>query len=292
MARKNVSAHNDEQFALFVNQIGPILDREKRTEFERIVRRLVRVAASDANEGGDATGRVAVTGLQPSPDPTKRTWPLAGGDVGGTLPARPDFEAIEAAARRQSGAGRANLMGLIGQLVFSWSNNESLLIYILMLLLQTDEPAAATVFSTLNTTRARLDLVSRLARIKLADRDTRTALDDVVRRFNEINQVRNEFLHAMYAVDAKGTITHTQTMRLVNKAGRLSFGQQQAIDRERIEGLLQTCNDLRALNRKVWDLLPQLAKAVASASGVRSAAGPIGMRAGGNHSGGIAPGEA
>ncbi len=290
MARKNVSAHNDAQFALFVNQIGTILDGEKRAEFERMVRRLVRVDAGDANEAGDAIGQDAVADLRTSPEPTGRTWPLAAG-ANGTLPARPDFEAIEEAARRQSGAGRANLMGLIGQLVFSWSNNESLLIYVLMVLLQTDEPAAATVFSTLNTTRARLDLVSRLARIKLADRATRAALDDVVARFNEINQVRNEFLHAMYAVDANGTITHTQTMRLVNKAGRLSFGQQHAIDRERIEGLLRTCNELRALNRQVWDLLPQLARAVASASGVHSAAGPIGRHAGGNQPG-VGPGEA
>jgi len=288
MARKNVSAHNDEQFALFIEQMGTILDSEKEAQFEKVVRRLVRVAASDDKDEADATLQGTVTAPPRSPQSTTRTWPLAGGGATGTLPARPDFEAIEKAAR-QSGASRANLMGLIGQLVFSWSNNESLLIYVLMVLLQTDEPAAATVFSTLNTTRARLDLVSRLGRIKLADRETRMALEHVVRRFNEINQIRNEFLHAMYAVDARGTITHTQTMRLVNKSGRLSFGQQQAIDKERIEGLIRTCNDLRALNRKVWDLLPGLAKAVASAAGVHSAAGPVGMQGGSNQAGGVGP---
>ena len=291
MARKNVSAHNDEQFALFVNQIGTMLDSEKEAQFESVVRRLVRVVAGDAKDTRAATAPAPVNDLQLSPEPTKRAWPLAGGGATGTLPARPDFDAIEKAARH-SGASRANLMGLIGQLVFSWSNNESLLIYVLMVLLQTDEPAAATVFSTLNTTRARLDLVSRLGRIKLADRETRTALETVVRRFNEINQVRNEFLHAMYAVDATGTITHTQTMRLINKSGRLSFGQQHAIDRERIEGLLRTCNELRALNRQVWDLLPQLAKAVALASGAHSAAGPVGVHHNGNQTGGVGPKEA
>jgi hypothetical protein len=284
MARKNVSAHNDAQFALFVNQIGAMLDGDQEAQFEKIVRRLVRAVAGDAKDGRTAA-QDAVNDLPLSPEPAKRAWPLAGG---GTLPARPDFEAIEKAAR-QSGASSAKLMGLIGQLVFSWSNNESLLIYVLMVLLQTDEPAAATVFSTLNTTRARLDLVSRLGRIKLADRETRMALDHVVRRFSEINEVRNEFLHAMYAVDTKGTITHTQTMRLVNKSGRLSFGQQQAIDQERIEGLQRTCNELRALNRKVWDLLPELAKAVAATSGVHSAAGPVGMDRNGNQSGSVGP---
>lgn len=277
MARKNVSAHTDEQFALFVNQIGTILDGEKEAQFESVVRRLVRASAGEAEDGCDATDRDAANDSPLSPERSKHTGPTAGGGAAGSLPPRPDFEAIEKAAR-QSGASSADLMGLIGQLVFSWSNNESMLIYVLQVLLQTDEPAAATVFSTLNTTRARLDLVSRLGRIKLADRETRMALDHVVRRFNDINQVRNEFLHAMYAVDAKGRITHTQTMRLVNKSGRLIFGQQQAINRERIEGLLRTCNELRALNRKVWDLLPDLAKAVESASSARSAAGPVGTR--------------
>jgi len=291
MARKNASAHNDAQFALFVDQIGTMLDGEKKAEFERVVRRLVRVAACDAGDGCDPAVHDAVNDQQLSPEPTERAWPPAAGRASGTLPARPDFEAIEKAAR-QSGASSASLMGLIGQLVFSWSNNESLLIYVLMVLLQTDEPAAATVFSTLNTTRARLDLVSRLGRIKLTDRETRMALDHVVRRFNEINQVRNEFLHAMYAVDARGAITHTQTMRLVNKGGRLSFGQQQAIDQERIEGLLRTCNELRALNRNVWDLLPELEKAVALASVVHSAAGPVGTHGNGNQTGGVGPEEA
>jgi hypothetical protein len=50
-------------------------------------------------------------------------------------------------------------MALIGNLVVSWSNNETLLIYILMLLLDTDQSSAAIVFASLNTTRARLDLI-------------------------------------------------------------------------------------------------------------------------------------
>lgn len=59
---------------------------------------------------------------------------------------------------------------LIGNLVHCWSNNESLFIYILMLLMETDEATAAIVFATLNTTRARIDLIERLAKIKVGDR--------------------------------------------------------------------------------------------------------------------------
>ena len=38
-------------------------------------------------------------------------------------------------------------------------------IYVLMILLRTNEASAAVVFATLNTTRARLDLIQRLAKI-------------------------------------------------------------------------------------------------------------------------------
>ncbi len=56
--------------------------------------------------------------------------------------------------RAETGASRAPLLVLIGKLVLGSANNESLLIYILMVLLQTDEPSAAIVFSTLNTTES------------------------------------------------------------------------------------------------------------------------------------------
>lgn len=58
---------------------------------------------------------------------------------------------------------------LIGNLVHCWSNNESLFIYILMLLMETDEATAAIVYATLNTTRARIDLIERLAKIKVKE---------------------------------------------------------------------------------------------------------------------------
>lgn len=270
MARKNISAHSDAQFALFVDRMKDMLDGETKTEFEEIVRRLVRVAdkgtaGSSADEPNDEPQDIEQSeadGAAPSPHNEV---------AAGELPDPPDFNAIEIAAR-ETVASRANLMALIGQLVFSSSNNESLLIYILMILLQTDEASAAIVFSTLNTTRARLDLVTRLARIKIDDRETRAVFDQLIKDFNDTNQVRNEFLHAMYTVDAKGAITHTQTMRLVMKGGKISFGQQHAIDQKRLDGILKACADLRSLNRRIWDVLPRLQEAVrkASSQGIRS----------------------
>jgi hypothetical protein len=50
---------------------------------------------------------------------------------------------------------RTFVLALMGNLICSWSNNESLFIYALMIFLRADEAAAAVVFATLNTTRVR-----------------------------------------------------------------------------------------------------------------------------------------
>ena len=141
------------------------------------------------------------------------------------LPTKPDFLAIEAEALK-SADRRTTILALIGNLVFTWSNNESMFIYFIMVLMDTDEISAAIVFSTLNTTRARLDLIQRLAKIKIADRQLRKDLDDLIERFNATTRMRNEFNHAMYEVNAKGDITHTHSMRITEQRGKLKFGQR------------------------------------------------------------------
>ena len=114
---------------------------------------------------------------------------------------------------------------LIGNLGLNWSNNESMFIYVLMLLLDVDEVDAAIVFSTLNTTRARLDLVRRLATIKIKDRAVAGALQRLVRRFETATRLRNEFNHCMYKLNARGEITHTHLMRPQEDHGRFSLGE-------------------------------------------------------------------
>lgn len=119
------------------------------------------------------------------------------------LPPKPDFAALEAAAPRTADR-RTLVLSLIGNLVANWSNNESLFIYVLMLLLGTDQASAALVFATLNTTRARLDLIQRLSRIKIKDKLLAKQLDQLIDRFNEGTQIRNELNHCMYVFDGLG----------------------------------------------------------------------------------------
>lgn len=177
--------------------------------------------------------------------------------VFGQLPPKPDFEAIEASAPA-SADRRTLVLALIGKLVCSWSNNESLFIYVLMILLETDQPSAAVVFATLNTTRARLDLIQRLAKIKIKDRNLDKALSKLIERFNESTNVRNEFNHCMYIVDASGQITHTQSMRIVQTKNNLQFGTIRPIDEARLKDMIKTTKEMTRINRDIWDFLPRL----------------------------------
>lgn len=179
------------------------------------------------------------------------------------LPTRPNFAALEAAAVG-SGAQRVAFLSLIGDLNFAWSNNESMFIYVLMLLLDTDETAAAVVFSTLNTTRARLDLAQRLAKIRIADKELRAELDGIVEDFGVGTRLRNDLNHATFVVDADGAITHTQSMKLEEGRGRLRFGTRRPVDQARLDEIAAATQALYLLNRRIWDILPRLEQAMAA----------------------------
>jgi Asp-tRNA(Asn)/Glu-tRNA(Gln) amidotransferase C subunit len=173
------------------------------------------------------------------------------------LPPKPDFAAIEAAAHGSANR-RTFIMALIGNLVYSWANNESMFIYVLMVLMNTDEASAAVVFKTLNTTRARLDLVERLARIKIRDKSIQKALERIITQFNELTKLRNEFNHCMYTLNERGEITHTHSIRMQDVKGKLQLGVVRKMDDARINDILAAVRDMTKLNREIWDFLPRL----------------------------------
>lgn len=164
------------------------------------------------------------------------------------------------------------VLALIGNLFVNWSNNESLLVYLIDLFMDDDQiasesglaedepsPSAVIVFSTLNTTRARIDLIRRLSRFNITDRKLQRELDRLLDRFEATTRIRNEFNHAMYLVDERsGQLTHTQSTRILQHRGKLKFGEKKKIDRARIETLQQTIQEMCDLNTDFRDLLVRL----------------------------------
>src|SRR5690606_19719245 len=99
-------------------------------------------AARSRRKKNSVQGRPAMTDMP-------HTGPHTGPQTGLTKPA-PRFQEI---------------LLLIGQLNYTWTNTESLLIYLIAGLARVDKETAIVIFLTLNTTRARIELVERLAKL-------------------------------------------------------------------------------------------------------------------------------
>ncbi len=174
------------------------------------------------------------------------------------MPATPDFSALDRLSPITADR-RTMILALIGNLVYAWSNNETMLIYLIQYLMRSDETSAAIVYATLNTSRARMDLVTRLARTNIKDESLSGRIAAILKRLAVCAQIRNEFNHCMYEVDASGSITHTRSMRIVEtRGGQPSLGPRTAFDDARFTKVIKTTQQLQAINRDLWTLLPAL----------------------------------
>lgn len=186
------------------------------------------------------------------------------------LPPVPDFNSIDEMSATTSGS-RTQILSLIGNLVFTWSNNESMFIYFLVVLLKTDFSTAAITFVSLNTTRARLDLVRRLAKEKVKDEKMLRRVERLIERFNVCTKVRNEFNHCIYSLNDAGEFTHTTILRVTEKKNGIEFAQARDFDERRVEEMVRTIRKLTILNRDLWSFLPEFEAHLADTSGATSA---------------------
>ena len=199
MSRKRPSRHSEDQFALFLERIRDTLGNEDDAKFDKAVSNLIR-----RHKGGDnAQGRSVSNGAAPTEQDRQRP-----------PPDRPSV-------RSPAGAPDA-LTVRLGQLVIDWSDNESLLLDVLTLLLETDEKSAAVVQSVLNTTDARLELVRRLAALKVADPSLRQSLGTVLDGVRDADLTREEFLRGGFANGRPAGEEDADRLRQVREKLRLS----------------------------------------------------------------------
>src|ERR1700754_5063221 len=83
----------------------------------------------------------------------------------------------------------------VGRLNYVWTNTESLLIYVIAHLLDVEKDAAIVVFLTLNTTRARIDLVERLAKLSSTPAEDIRAVLALMGRLKRESKMRNKYNH-------------------------------------------------------------------------------------------------
>jgi len=109
----------------------------------------------------------------------------------------------------------SDVLLLVGRLNYVWTNTESLLIYIIAHLLKVEKEAAIVVFLTLNTTRARMDLVERLAKLRSTPVAERKAILGAMARLKKESKTRNKYNHCIYAFDENGD-TALSNQKMIN----------------------------------------------------------------------------
>ncbi|WP_026620640.1 MULTISPECIES: hypothetical protein [Ensifer] len=149
-------------------------------------------------------------------------------------------------------AATHDVLLLVGRLNYVWTNTESLLIYVIAHLLKVEKESAIIVFLTLNTTRARIDLTERLAKLPTTPAETRDEVLAITERLKLQAKVRNKYNHCIYSFDEQGEISSTQMMRLVEGEKDVRYGKVEQVDARELERLDNAIREIADISKRLW----------------------------------------
>jgi len=147
------------------------------------------------------------------------------------------------------------ILHLVGRLNYVWTNTESLLIYLIAHLGATNKEVAIVIFLTLNTTRARIDLLERLAKVSSTDPDTRTQILALTGRLKQESRLRNKYNHCIYSFDENGEFGSTQLMRIAEFDDDLKYGKVEVLNDDEIERIRAAISEVTSVNKGIWDFI-------------------------------------
>ncbi len=169
------------------------------------------------------------------------------------------LKSSQPAAEKTSEPAFDRFLLLLGQLNYSWTNTESLLIHLIAGLSNTDKETAVVTFLTLNTTRARIDLVERLSKLERVPQEEREAVLAVTGKVQRLAGLRNRYNHCIYSFDNDSGDLSTIQMRVADRKNRIKVGEMKPLDREAIQGIERSLDDLAVANRAVWQVIRRYA---------------------------------
>ncbi|KQI70778.1 hypothetical protein AN191_16500 [Loktanella sp. 5RATIMAR09] len=140
----------------------------------------------------------------------------------------------------------------IGKLNYAWTNTESLLIHLIAGLSGMDKEIATVVFLTLNTTRARIDMVERLAKLDRTDSAERKHILAITKRIKNQSALRNRYNHCIYAFDSDGGNPRSILMRIADRKDTLKMGQTHDLDKAAAADVETAIGELGQINRDIW----------------------------------------
>lgn len=147
------------------------------------------------------------------------------------------------------------LLPLIGKLNYCWTNTESLLIYVIAHLMKCSKEAAIVVFLSLNTTRARLDLIERLAKMGETSPTTRNAVLGIAERMKREARVRNKYNHSVFDFNENGELESTQLLRIAEFGNELKYGKVEEVDNDELLRIAETIDNVIRVNKDIWSFI-------------------------------------
>ncbi|GAB2188176.1 hypothetical protein [Roseibium sp. LAB1] len=142
---------------------------------------------------------------------------------------------------------------LMGRLNYTWTNTESLLIHMIAGLAGVSKEVATVIFLTLNTSRARIDLVERLAKLDTQKPDLREEVLALTRDMHKILKLKNKYNHCIYSFDNEGRNASTILMRISDQKHKIEYGKSSPINSREISLVRETIKKTQTLNRSLWE---------------------------------------
>lgn len=144
---------------------------------------------------------------------------------------------------------------VIGQLNYTWTNTESLLIYLIAGLAQVDKETAIVIFLTLNTTRTRIELVERLAKLKRTSAECRAEVLGATEALTRQSRLRNKYSHCVYSFDETGSHGSTQLMRIFENKGELRYGKMEMLNDDEMANIRTCVARIGEINKEIWAIV-------------------------------------
>nr|WP_209016285.1 MULTISPECIES: hypothetical protein [Alphaproteobacteria] len=139
-----------------------------------------------------------------------------------------------------------------------WTNTESLLIHLIAGLSGTNKDVAVIIFLTLNTTRARIDLVERLAKMEGRPEEVRDPILEHTQRLTKLSGIRNKYNHCIYSFDQESGNPKTILMRIADRKTDIKLGREDTVDDNALQEIEDVVAQLSKANRDIWKLISQL----------------------------------
>ena len=143
----------------------------------------------------------------------------------------------------------------VGRLNYTWTNTESLLIHLIAGLANVEKDTAVVIFLTLSTTRARVDLVQRLAKMPTVDSGLRDEVLDLTSRLTREAALRNKYNHCIYSFDPEEGQLQTIMMRIQDRRKDIRVGKTEPVTQGEASSIDESIARLRQLNVDIWDLV-------------------------------------